>query len=746
MQKGTCPVCKAPIGGEHHRSVSGVKQVNINPLEDFNSHTGYRYSPHDRMYRLGSTVTNTCRIIVDLTLFTAIAMNSKPRAVAKLLGFGADNNVLKAQDRARVTIFSYTNSLSSAFRLDHSLLGIALNAEMYRLSSRPNYFINKSFLKSKAGTTTIEQEAQQSQSVFHDVSLSVKQILDSTFQAKQREVAVQGALGQESWHQLMELSKPTDEQQLWGYAACPSMEHFMASMSGRAALHRDNYPILPDFVEQEENLQLVQHIVPILEWHKVLFSVYQNNDITREQAREITNRDVVDRLPTEDQREWGTKVLEEYCVAFNASFHLVVNLYQCQENPFLTEDKRVALNGNKTYSPMCPETVIAFSIPSMNPGENDATGLCTVQLLHRLHRIHEDALGLANRYEEQEARRKLRAQALDLGIGGGKSGKAVKKEKKEEEDKPRAAKREEETDYTLPEISCDTSRRRLRQSLIFYDRQKDLIPLLNTYNNQQFEYGVVEDLTYDYKQIEEHLRIGVLGGKPSVRLHIRHFQYQGDVRSSGQVGGLKNRVKQQKLSESIMQVICSEIDTKNRIVRLLSFLEVIVSFLTSVGGQKVVGQMGIGNTLLREYAIKTIQIDAEEWDEVATMSVNEHVRLCHLQSLFLRLEEMMTGSPLDDVKMEYREDIDEKMKNEVRSKLESQQEFYFKVVFPALRDFMVQRMTVKEESTMEPSLPLKEYLEYHISDEDFDAYDDLFVDIFSLKHSYSLFQFLNDLQ
>ena len=702
-----------------------MKVVNIDPLADFNSHTGYHYSVYDRMYRLGIATTNMCRLLVDLTLFTSIAINSgQTKSVAKLLG----SNKIGVLDRFRSSIHHYLTTLTSTYRLDSFTLGIAVNAGFFQIEADGKVFIGKDLLNSKVGTSTIEQGMHLTHSVFLDVSQTIKLILDSSFQAKQREDALQLALGRSGWEDLMEQTNNPGDAELWSYSPYPSMEHFQMAMSGDS-VNRQRYPILPDFIEQEGNLQLVQHIVPILEWHQLLFTVFQNNEITREQARELTNRDAVDRLPTQEQRKWGAKVLDEFCVAFNASFPLVVNLYQCQENPFLTEDKKVALNGNKTYSPMSPETAVAFSIPSMNPGENDATGLCTAQLLHRLHRIHENALGLANE-PDQEAKKPRKKSAKG----------------KEAEVETRAAKRDDGPDYSLPEISCDTPRRQLRQSLIFYDRDRDFIPLLNTYNNQKLLYGLMEPLTYDYKQIEEHLRTGVLGGKQSVRLHIRHFQYQGDVRSSGQVGGLKNRVKQQKLSESIMQVICSEIDTKNRIVRLLSFLEVIVGFLTSVGGQKVLGQMGIGNVLLREYAIESIHIDAGEWDEVATMSVNEHVRLCHLQSLFLRLEEMMTGSPLDDVRDDYRVEIEEEMKLEARRMIENHQDFYFKIIFPCLRDFMTERMTTKQESVMEPSLPLKEYLEYHISDEDFDAYEELFVDIFALKHAFSLFQFLNDLQ
>jgi len=89
--------------------------------------------------------------------------------------------------------------------------------------------------------------------------------------------------------------------------------------------------------------------------------------------------------------------LESFCVAFNAAFPLVEFLYECNPNPFLTkEGDGVDLSGARASgrSPisenstgpaaMGPDTSIKFSFPSMEAGDTDASGLCTIRLLAHL--------------------------------------------------------------------------------------------------------------------------------------------------------------------------------------------------------------------------------------------------------------------------------------------------------------------------------------------------------------------------
>jgi hypothetical protein len=192
-----------------------------------------------------------------------------------------------------------------------------------------------------------------------------------------------------------------------------------------------------------------------------------------------------------------------------------------------------------------------------------------------------------------------------------------------------------------------------------------------------------------------------------------------------------------------MQLICNEVDTHNRIIRLLSNLEVIVNFVTRIGGQQV-KEMEIGKTLVMDYALKTLQMDEADWMEASTPTVNEHIRLCHLSNVFMRLQEQMTGSPLDDIPDEYRLELEESHKEELRKAIESDQEKFLGIVLPNLHGFLTNRLVGER---WDAELPLKDLLSYVIADnDDADWYDDNFPEVFSLKHSVSLFQYLSEMQ
>ncbi len=82
--------------------------------------------------------------------------------------------------------------------------------------------------------------------------------------------------------------------------------------------------------------------------------------------------------------------MESFCVAFNNSFHLVGFLYECNPNPFITNDGKVDLTGGKRGGDdvcMNENSTLNFSLPSSSHGETDAAGLCTIRLLMTLQVI-----------------------------------------------------------------------------------------------------------------------------------------------------------------------------------------------------------------------------------------------------------------------------------------------------------------------------------------------------------------------
>lgn len=59
---------------------------------------------------------------------------------------------------------------------------------------------------------------------------------------------------------------------LWMYRIAPSVEHFSLTFDALGN-EREQYPLLDAFFKTEARLALIQELVPIFEWHKILFEV-----------------------------------------------------------------------------------------------------------------------------------------------------------------------------------------------------------------------------------------------------------------------------------------------------------------------------------------------------------------------------------------------------------------------------------------------------------------------------------------
>ena len=378
------------------------------------------------------------------------------------------------------------------------------------------------------------------------------------------------ALGSQMWESYQETLPLNSDHRLflWQYVDKIRVDEFFREAESMEDKHR--YPLLRVFLENEERLGKVKHIAAILQWHKVMFDLLGSSEITREEARVMTNQDLLNRILNPVEREQAEGVLKEFCDSFNVSFLLVENIYECQRNPFV-KDGQVDIGG-----PMGPSTPVIFSLPSMMHGENDAAGLCTVQLLIHLHRLHEELFRMdvpPPPINDEE----------DGDVGGAVPGGAQERA-------------EEDLSYG---ISYLTPVDVLRSKLVMYDRFRDLLPLLHSCAEQSF--GSVRDtsLSFDFKQIESGIRTKLLHGKQSVKIQIRQYQYRGDVRRNGRVSGLRRRVPQENLPLLVLNKICDEFDTQNRVLKFLSKLEVCMSFLAELGGEQVRGISGIAHMPLR---------------------------------------------------------------------------------------------------------------------------------------------------
>ena len=424
----------------------------------------------------------------------------------------------------------------------------------------------------------------------------------------------------------------------------------------------------------------------MLAWHAVLFEIFPVGSLNAADAADLTNAQAIERLP-EKERPRARAVLDHFCAAFNESFPIVETIHECNPNPFLywygacgarnpNEKQRgeqkckccgtsqgdapffVDLGGYGTGSLlMSPDQPVSFSLPRREgvSGETAAPPLCTLRLLEELQAIH-------NRVVER-----LSVFLSAAAAGGGAAAApaagphAVEETKGDDAPPPGDAAAAAEAPVAAvvaqdaldemglaPQLSYTTPGRVRRRKLIYYDRRRHLLPLLNVHAVQGLGIGSGHVLDFDLGKIEAAVAETVLGDKGPIYVAIRNYSYAGEMNKAGRMAKLPSRIPQEPLPPSIIKTIRAEVDTQARLSWLMAQLEGCLNFVLNVGGAAV--KAIDGDVMLRDYVTETLMVPLEEWDRVSTRTLTDNVRLRHLQSLFMSLEESLRGNPVDQVR------------------------------------------------------------------------------------------------
>ena len=103
---------------------------------------------------------------------------------------------------------------------------------------------------------------------------------------------------------------------------------------------------------------------------------------------------------------------------------------------------------------------------------------------------------------------------------------------------------------------------------------------------------------------------------------------------------------------SLALALAAELDTQHQTEALFALLEETITFLAAVGGAAAARPLD-GAQRLQAFVLDSLLVDPARWEEAAPPSLRQHVSLCHLQALYLAVEERMHGSPLDNVLHKY---------------------------------------------------------------------------------------------
>ena len=199
------------------------------------------------------------------------------------------------------------------------------------------------------------------------------------------------------------------------------------------------------------------------------------------------------------------------------------------------------------------------------------------------------------------------------------------------------------------------------------------------------------------------------------------------------------------LLESTLGAILSEVDTLERLRTLIELLEQAIGFLGALGASETGGGGcggtsggggGGGDVRLADYALRAMLLTREAWEAAATPTIERQVCLCHLQSLFLALEDGAAGVSVEQqVSPRYAEPLPAELEAEL-----SEPRLPPSELLPALHDLMRGQLT---EASWPAEASLKQYLGFAAEQELEDAeWWPLFPEGLQLRHALATFRHL----
>jgi hypothetical protein len=662
--------CGAQIGGSNHKLTHG-KTVDINALanEDepgYNKEHVQSAGSEDIMRdTLTPLAVRVCRLFFHgmLALSSAIGNGTK---VAKLLGFStpaqADEFVAEHfnEDWEAVKKNAELNNDNAALFLSAVLANVrtkasALNVGPFSHSTTRERW-ERAFFDCVKPLVTGDKVKQ-----------SIERYSEKLAEhcPTDQKTSVLLITGPDLWSDIQKFSSVPDpslplERLLLRYAVPATFLHFQRafSMNPENAVH---CPTLALISALEEDLSLIKYLPAVLSWHAVLFEAFQDG-LSREAAETITNDEVIDRLDDSKQSA-ARKLFVLYSEGFNAIIPTITNIFECQRNPF----KEMTMEGS---------TKVVFSLPN----QKGLPGCCTIQILDKLHKAHNDVV--------------------------------IKYSETIQSDNNAHPSRNTNT----PMVDCRTPASSLRASIIEYDRETHLLPLVTIHSVQGLAYDEGDSISYDFPKIEQTVTARLLKDKSPINIAIRRFVYKGELTKGNTLAALGNVIAQQELQQEVKDAIGNELDTQYNTRKLLNFLEEVVEFLVSVSRGAVGETITPPHTPLKTYAVQVMAVEKEEFERVSCPAVSDNILVCHLQSLFMFLEENANGSFLDKILPQYREPLSPEQRDDV---VRSQPVLDMNALLPAMREVMISAPGLMSDPGPGTHLKLRDFLDWVESGDDY---------------------------
>ncbi|CAE7456044.1 unnamed protein product [Symbiodinium sp. CCMP2456] len=436
-------------------------------------------------------------------------------------------------------------------------------------------------------------------------------------------------------------------------------------------------PVLSVMLKEQRRLTALKALPAVLAWHAVLFEAFEDYGLLREEARQLTNSEAIARLP-EHRRAHAEESLNEFCRCFNVAFPLVERLFECEANPFLQQGK-VNLPG-----PMTPETPVIFSLPYVAPsGETEASTLCTVQLANVLQTAQNDLV-----------------EAVEVALGI------------QAENTPALS------------VSAATEPKVVASLLASLDLRSDLLPLLH-----QSRKDSNASAAYDLDQLDEALTQHFRGAV-RIQVQLRHYRFGGELKDSGRLAILRQRLPQQPLPFGMVEELRRELerrgDADEATLLLRALVEDVINLCLSLGALGKAGRATVhAETPLAEL------VDASADGAKLPQALHSRARLCHLQDLYMELvASNHAADSLAAVALAYQEPLEPAAASALAASATELAEWR-----PVLHDLLAEQLIVDRWPA---GSSLKEFLEFAAGEPP----PDCFPESLELRHALAVYRSL----
>lgn len=326
------------------------------------------------------------------------------------------------------------------------------------------------------------------------------------------------------------------------------------------------------------------------------------------------------------------------------------------------------------YRTMDEDTPVVFSIPN-NVDGGTSPGHCTIRLAEVCYKMHND---IVKTYGETIQRDNEYHPSKNMSTPF--------------------------IDYREPYVT-------LRARVIDFTEEEDLLPLVLMYGEQKVGYSEGGSLTYDLDKIEQTLTGNLLKDMTPIKIMIRQFDFNGELRKGDNpLAKLPTVVEQYDLPDELRDQLTDEIDRESNPRTLLNFVEQVIEFVVTVAHHQV-GTDAKGEGLSPQMTLKFYATDPEGhmhededmFERISTPLLSSLVKMCHLNSLFRLLEDNTAGSFEERVLQQFKWELSTEQKAHL---LRAQPGLQMDLLLPALRGYIVD-LLCNESGNQNPQWNLK---------------------------------------